>query len=50
MLECIKGCVLGTIIGMVAGMAIGVTKKNCICAMLKKGNKEIRRFKRKYSF
>lgn len=50
MIECIKGCCIGTLIGMMAGIAIGVTKKSYICDMLKKGNREIKRFKRKYSF
>ena len=50
MLECIKGCCIGTIVGIMAGMVIGVAKKDFICDALKKGNKKIKRFKRKYSF
>lgn len=50
MLECIKGCCIGLVVGMAVGTALGAINKEMLCDALKKGKKEIKRFKRKYSF
>jgi hypothetical protein len=41
--------VKGMVLGMVAGMAIGVTKSDCIIYMIRKGKRQMKRFRRKYS-
>lgn len=46
-MDCLKGCFLGTILGMVAGAVLVVAKQDMVQDILRKGQKEVKRFKRK---
>ena len=44
----LKGMIIGVTVGMVAGVLIGTTNYDLIYNTLKKGKREIKRFKKKY--
>ena len=44
----VKGMMIGVTFGTVMGMAIGAMSSDSLCAAVKTGRKEIKRFKRKY--
>lgn len=46
----VKGMVIGLAVGTMTGMAVGAMNYHDICDVMKKGKKEIKRFKRKYCY
>ncbi len=46
----VKGTVIGIMAGTVAGMVIGVMNDESIMQMYRKGKREVKRLKKKYSF
>ena len=47
-MECLKGMMIGIVVGMAAGCVVGACNSGSICATIRQGKKEMKRFKRKY--
>lgn len=46
----VKGALIGMMAGTVAGTIIGVVNDDSIMQMFKTGKREVKKFRRKYSF